>query len=199
MSENQEQAVQVRRSRKSTVIEVANRVNEVQNLLVNGATRQQIRNHISSKYGLTERQAENYIGKANKAFAIEDEEERKTVRAKVGRRLEKLYALAVKEADRAEMLRVLDRIIRFYGLDEPVRTVNLNANFDATKLSDEQLDKLLKERREKLQTVAPDLAEQYSEYFDLASGDEDTDVGEDGEGDTDETEADMGEQSDSVF
>jgi Zn-dependent M16 (insulinase) family peptidase len=187
------------RPRKIGVVELAKRVAEVQNLLINGATRQQIIQHITQKYGILSRQAENYITKANRSFAVDFEEERRTIRAKAGRRLEKLYALAAAEKDRQEMLRVLDRIIRFYGLDEPVRTVNLNANFNVSELSDEQLDKLLNERRAQLEQVAPELADQYAEYINVEEGDEDIDSGADGEGFAGEAEGDMGEEPDPLL
>lgn len=86
---------------KSTVIEVEARVSTVLSLLVAGCTRREIIRYAAEKttWGVCERQIENYIAAANRAF----EELSKTSRAReIGRalaRLDDLYAKSLRIQD----------------------------------------------------------------------------------------------------
>jgi hypothetical protein len=100
---------------KSTALEVEDRVRDVFNLLLLGANRRKILQY-ASKWGISDRQVDRYIGRANEEFKHTATRDRDLNFGKASARLEHLFATAMQAHELRQALAVEREIISLHGL-----------------------------------------------------------------------------------
>ena len=141
-------------AKKSTKAETKRRVKAISNLMINGAARADIVRYSADNWQVGERQAENYITEAYKgfretsAFSVDDQ---------VGiaiDRLSRLYMYHLEAKQHRDALSVQKELNKLLGLYAPEKRelstpdgkpLEVNHNFDPSKMTDEQLRKLASE------------------------------------------------------
>jgi len=107
---------------KATNAEVIRRTGEVYTMLVKGASSADIVQHAAEKWGLEERQARQYITKANALLAKQASVKQATEFGKALARLTSLYAASLKLQDYRTCLSVQKEINTLLGLYPPTKT-----------------------------------------------------------------------------
>lgn len=106
---------------KSTLAEVEKRINKVFDLLVNGATREQIFQYASEKaqWGVTQRQLDNYIAKANERISSIGKIHRELELGRAIARLHHLYFLSITLQNFSVALGVQKELNKLLSLNPP--------------------------------------------------------------------------------
>lgn len=105
-------------SKKSTDAELYLRVSKVYNLLLIGIGRAEICQYASTNWGVSDRQTDRYIEKANEEFKRQSFQERTLQFGKTSARLDRLFALAMKDEDTHQALVVLKENSNLYRLND---------------------------------------------------------------------------------
>lgn len=114
---------------KSTFLEVQDRVSAVFNLLLIGASRRKIRQFAAEKWGISDRQVDRYISKANEEFRHTANRDRDLNFGKASARLEHLFATAMQNHESRQALAVEREIIGLYGLrDQELENLEFRIN-----------------------------------------------------------------------
>jgi len=104
---------------KATKVEVQQRINEVYELLIGGASKGNIVRHAAEKWAVSERQTETYIKRANEHLAEAAAIRRDTELGKALARLNKLYMQALRVQDYRIALSVQKELNNLLALHAP--------------------------------------------------------------------------------
>jgi hypothetical protein len=132
---------------KSTNVEISFRVAEVKEQLLQGHTRAFIVQAGSKKWGITERQVDDYIAKAkeiiNEINIINTVENMGIISSNMW----KVYREALQANDTRLMLDTLREIGKLRGLYNDKITMYIDSERPLKDLSDEDLDKIIQQER----------------------------------------------------
>lgn len=103
---------------KGTDIEVEARINTVYEMLLKAASRPFIIRYASEKWGITDRQTDEYIKRANVLIESESEHAREKMLSKCIARLEDLYRKNYTVEDFRECRNLIGDMRKLLGLDE---------------------------------------------------------------------------------
>ena len=118
---------------------VEQRVSQVYEMLLRGYSRSEVFRFASEqKWGITERQVENYIARATEAIREDSEERREQEFARAVLDLYRLYRRCLKDNQLKTALECRKEIHKLYGLYAPTKNVNINS--DVSKLSDTEIE-----------------------------------------------------------
>lgn len=116
---------------KGSNAEIELRIQTVYEMIIKGATRPFILRYAAEKWDLKERQTDTYIGIANER--IQEVFNEKDGQKLIDKHLEKLSDLYVKNytiENFRECRNVLESERKLLGLDQPVKSENINKNYD---------------------------------------------------------------------
>ena len=110
-------------AKKSTRLELLNRINWVMDAILDGYSNYAIVRHSAENWGVNKRQTEKYMRYANTRIGREAEKDAKVIFNHVRRRLILQYKKAIDKGD-GHLARLLTRDIReLYGFDKPTRAI----------------------------------------------------------------------------
>lgn len=129
-------------AKKSTKAQLDQRVSEVQALLLQGYTRSYLLQY-ASKWGISERQLQDYIAKATINIKEINQVSLQDNMALIASNLWDLFRKAREDKDLSEQHKILMSIAKLKGLDQHAITHIIEDKRELAEMSDEDLDMAL--------------------------------------------------------
>lgn len=142
-----------KRMPKSTQAEVLQRVAAVFTMIIEGASRPEILQYASEKWGVSKRQADIYISEAKKDLGEKTEIDKDQELTVARERLNCLWQKTLTKGDLNTALQVQREINKLYGLHEAVKVqmdlINSDPGALADQLSDDELAAIILKKKKK--------------------------------------------------
>lgn len=132
---------------RSTDAEVARRIRFVQRLLLRGRTRSEVLQFAAKKWGLEDRQIDDYISRAKEFINEVNKIEMLDNMALITRNYWENYREALKEKNRFLAVSILEKIAKLKGLSQETINHIIEDRRDLETLTDEDLERALTDER----------------------------------------------------